>query len=117
LTSSQRRATFGGTVRELRTRKQISLRKFAERVGVSATYLSKIERDEFKPPSREKIKEIADALGQDQDEMLALAEKTAPDLELAILTHPKELAAFLRVARKLSQDEIEDLTAMAKKKQ
>jgi len=115
--SSQRRATFGGTVRELRTRKQISLRKFAERIGISATYLSKIEREEFKPPSRDKIKEIADALGQDYDEMLALADKTAPDLEQAILSHPKQIAAFLRIAKRLGPDDIDALTAQAKKKQ
>ena len=41
--------TFGTTIRDLREAQQISLRKFADKVGISPTYLSKIERDEFPP--------------------------------------------------------------------
>ena len=55
--------SFGGTVRRLREARKIGLRKFAQRVGMSPTYLSKVERDEFNPPSEEKIKAIAKALG------------------------------------------------------
>ena len=45
-------SSFGATVRRLREEKKIGLRKFAQMVGMSPTYLSKVERDEFKPPSR-----------------------------------------------------------------
>lgn len=38
--------TFGDTVRDARMREKITLRKFAEMVGVSPTYISQIERDE-----------------------------------------------------------------------
>ena len=62
---------FGATIRTLREEQQISLRKFAGKVGISPTYLSKIERDEFPPPGEDTVKTIAEALGQDPDEFCA----------------------------------------------
>ena len=41
---------FGTLVREKRTAKGISLRKFAALVGVSATYLSQVEQGNCDPP-------------------------------------------------------------------
>ena len=38
---------FGSLIRKLREEKQIGLRKMAGEIGVSPTYLSKIERNEF----------------------------------------------------------------------
>ena len=78
-------STFGTTVRRLREEKKIGLRKFAQMVGMSPTYLSKVERDEFNPPSEEKIRAIAKALGQDADELLALAGRQACTISSRIL--------------------------------
>lgn len=80
-------SSFGATVRRLRIERKIGLRKFAEMVGMSATYLSKVERDDFKPPSEEKVKAIAQALGQDADELLALAGRLSADLGNIIYRH------------------------------
>jgi transcriptional regulator with XRE-family HTH domain len=52
----------------------------AKKIGVSPTYLSKIERDEFPPPAEDKVKKMAEILGRDQDELLALAGRVASDL-------------------------------------
>ena len=41
---------FGEFVRRAREAKEIGLREMAKMIGVSPTYLSKIERDEFPPP-------------------------------------------------------------------
>jgi transcriptional regulator with XRE-family HTH domain len=43
---------FGEFVRREREAKEIGLREMAKLIGVSPTYLSKVERDEFPPPAR-----------------------------------------------------------------
>jgi DNA-binding XRE family transcriptional regulator len=43
---------FGALVRREREAKEIGLREMAKTIGVSPTYLSKVERDEFPPPRR-----------------------------------------------------------------
>lgn len=102
--------TFGERVRQRREEKKISLRKFAEMVGVSPTYISQIERGEFNPPSQEKIVEMAEILGENVDEMLALANKVPSDLPAIIQKHPKEVATFLRTASNLSPEQWKKLT-------
>lgn len=106
-------ASFGDQVRSLREVKGIGLRRFAERVGMSATYLSKIERGEFLPPSQAKVRAIAVALGQDVDEFLALAGRLPPDLPGIIRKQPREMAAFLRTAQGLPSSRIRQLTDQA----
>jgi transcriptional regulator with XRE-family HTH domain len=101
---------FGRHVRALRADRAVGLRQFARDVGISPTYLSKIERGEFPPPAEDKVVAIADALGQDRDELLALAGRVAADLESVILRHPKELAAFLRSIHALTAEEIRCMT-------
>jgi transcriptional regulator with XRE-family HTH domain len=100
---------FGETVRALREARKIGLRRFAEKVGMSPTYLSKVERDEFAPPAEEKVKRIAEVLGENPDELLALAGRVASDLPEIIRRHPREMATFLRAANGLSAQDIERL--------
>jgi transcriptional regulator with XRE-family HTH domain len=108
--------TFGETVRELRKKKGISLRRFAQKVDMSPTYLSKVERGEFKPPAEEKVMAIASALGEDPDELLALAGRVPSDVQDIIKERPREMASFLRAARKLPPEEINRLTQDAEKR-
>jgi transcriptional regulator with XRE-family HTH domain len=96
---------FGATIRELREERRIGLRQFAKMIEVSATYLSKIERDELPPPAEARVKEIARLLDQDPDELLALAGKVASDLKEIVLRHPRELGALLRSVRITSRQE------------
>lgn len=107
---------FGAAIREWREAKEIGLRRFADLVGMSPTYLSKIERDEFPPPGEEKIKAIARELGKDPDELLALAGRVASDLEQIIQQTPREMATFLRAARGMSPKDIEQLTKQVERK-
>jgi transcriptional regulator with XRE-family HTH domain len=104
---------FGATVRRLREERRIGLRQFARMVGVSATYLSKIERDELPPPAEDRVTEIARLLGQNPDELLALAGKVASDLNEIIRRRPREMASFLREAGSLSEGEFEQLLKRA----
>jgi len=108
---------FGKRIRELREAKKktdpsFSLRRFAQAVGISATYLSKVENYEFPPPASDKIKRMAHLLEVDADVLLALADKLDPALSKIILGQPKALADFLRTARdeKLTEAEIKELT-------
>jgi HTH-type transcriptional regulator, competence development regulator len=66
------RKSFGALVRREREAKEIGLREMAKKIGVSPTYLSKIERDEFDPPAEDKVRKIAEIIGRDPDELLAL---------------------------------------------
>lgn len=102
-------SSFGATVRRLREQKGIGLRKFAQQVAMSPTYLSKVERDEFNPPSEEKVLAIAEALGTDADVLLGLAGRVASDLAGIIQREPRGMATFLRAANGLSSDELTKL--------
>ena len=88
--------TFGALIRQLRTSKGYSVRGFAKEIGVSYTFLSDVERGKKQPPSEEKIILMADALGQNKDELLGLAGKVASDVKEIILQRPKDYAALLR---------------------
>lgn len=106
---------FGERIRTLREQKKaenpaFSLRQFAERVGISATFLSKVERGEFDPPAPDKIKRMAEELGLDADELLALAGRVDPDLNDIIKQQPKEIADFLRTAQGVSAERLRQLT-------
>ncbi len=89
-----------------------SLRRFAQSVGISATFLSKVETGEFAPPAPDKIKKMAELLGLDADELLAQAGRIDPDLEKIIRGQPREVAAFLRTVRDktLSGEKIDCIT-------
>ena len=114
---------FGKRIRELREAKKatdpsFSLRQFAVKVGISATFLSKVETGNFDPPKAENIIKMAKLLDADVDELLALANKVDPDLEEIIRDQPKAMADFLRTAREkgLSAEDIDKLTERIRKK-
>lgn len=67
--------TFGQRLRELRKAKGLSQRALAERVGVSFTYLSKIENGAMQPPRGKTITDLANALETDADELFGMAKK------------------------------------------
>lgn len=108
-------ASFGPAVRARRLEKGLGLRELARKVGMSATYLSKVEREEFKPPAEEKVRAIAEALGDDPDELLALAGKVASDLDHIIRSNAQGMASFLRTAQGLSPAAMRRLTETARK--
>ncbi len=106
---------FGSRVRELRELEKVGLRKFAEKVGMSPTYLSKVERGDFPPPSEAKVKAIAEALGQDPDELLASAGRFPSELAGIIRQQPREMADFLRAADGLTAEKMQQLVEQAKR--
>lgn len=107
---------FGAYVRRNREAKNIGLREMAGFIGVSPTYLSKIERDEFQPPAEDKVRAIAEILGGDVDELLALAGRVSSDLSDIIRKNPREMAALLRTTQGMSAEELARLARQAEKK-
>lgn len=106
---------FGEFVRRERAAKEIGLREMARKIGVSPTYLSKVERDEFPPPAEDKVKAIAEIIGCDVDQLLARAGKVASDLSDIIKRRPVELAELLRTTKGLTAEDIARLTRNARK--
>jgi len=111
---------FGQRIRDLRearkrTDPSFSLRKFATAVGISPTFLSKIETGEFDPPKAEKIITMAELLGIDADELLALAEKVDPELTDIIREKPMAVADFLRTTRGMSAEQLRAITARVRR--
>ena len=103
--------TFGEFVVAKRLEKQISLRKLAELMGVSAPFWSDIEKGRKNPPKLEKLEHLARILALTDEEntlMLDLAGKerdaVAPDIPVYIMENDY-VAAALRTVRDLGADE------------
>src|SRR6476661_5276927 len=109
------RTSFGALVRREREVKEIGLREMAKKIGVSPTYLSKIERDEFPPPAEDKVRKIATIIGCDADELLARADRVSSDLSEIIKRRPVQVAALLRTTKGLTADDLARLARSAQK--
>src|SRR5208282_2146430 len=106
---------FGAFIRREREGKEIGLREMAKMIGVSPTYLSKIERDEFPPPAEDRVRAIAQVIGCDADDLLARAGRVSSDITDIIKRHPVELAALLRTTEGLTTEDITRLVRNAQK--
>lgn len=74
--------TFGDKIKELREQQKLSLRELAKRIGVSAGYLSQLERNRMLVglPSEDNIKKIARILYTDETELILLADKLPSEI-------------------------------------
>lgn len=104
---------FGDFLQKKRTEKEITLRKMAEMIGITAPYLTDIEKDRRNPPEMEKLETIARILNLSDEEkaiMFDLAGKkrnsVAPDLPEYIMERDY-VSAALRTARDLDASEQE----------
>jgi transcriptional regulator with XRE-family HTH domain len=100
---------FGDFVRAQRRLAQVSLRNLARMSGVSDSYLSQIERGNYRP-SPQVVKALAQAFGLKPEQLYTMlgfmdgdAAQTAPSVEQAIQLDPKLQApqkeALIRVYR------------------
>ena len=93
--------TYGQYIRQQRELlkaddRRYSVRQVAQRIGLEAAYLSKIERDEVAPPSEAKVRALAEDMGEDSDVMLAMAGKVSSDLLEIIRKRPKLFGDLIR---------------------
>lgn len=100
---------LGGVIRDLRTSKNIGLRTLAKTVGISATYLSQIERGEVPRPAYDKIEALAKALGEDPMAFLEMGSDTKGFKNLVDQIPPDLKPVFLRTLRKFSSKDIKDI--------
>lgn len=106
-------ANFGEFISKKRVEKQITLRKMADMLGVSAPFLTDVEKDRRNPLDMEKLNLLADILDLSKEEnelMLNLAGRkrnaVAPDLPEYIMERDY-VSAALRTARDLGAGEEE----------
>ena len=111
---SQRKLTFGQTLREARIARGHTLRGFAAAVGVSPTYLSQVEQDNVDPPTAERVRTMADLLGATPDEWIALAGRLPEDLPDIIRKQPTAMPELLRAASGLTPRQLAELVDRAR---
>jgi len=90
---------FGNRLRAMRTAKGLSQRALGERVGVSFTYISKVENGKLDfgdYPSEDLIRRLAAALDTDKEELLLMAEKIPEAIRRRFFERPD---AFRLIAR------------------
>ncbi len=109
--------TLGERIRRKRGELKLGLRETAGKVGISPTYLSRIETmDEKTPPAEEVIRKLASMLNDDFDQLMQLAGRVPEDVEKVITADPT-MPAFLRTAReqKLSGEQLTKIVQDHKK--
>ena len=95
---------FGKHIRQWREERGVGLRRFAKAIGVSPTFVSKMERGTGLLPGEETIRKMAAFFDMNPDELLALADKVAADV-LAIIIKQPAYARFLRAHAHLTKDQ------------
>ena len=71
---------FGQTVRVHRNAKGFGLNEFAERLGVSPAYWSRVEREQENPPRDDLVERVAAILEVKLDDLFCEAGRLPPDL-------------------------------------
>lgn len=115
MTKKPQPKTFGQALRDKRLEKGFSLRKFAQLVGVSPTYLSQVEQSNVDPPTADRVKRMAEILGEDVDEWTSLAGRLTEDLPGIIHEEPKGVPDLLRAVRGMTADQLRKLREEAER--
>ena len=106
---------FGERVRELRLQKKLTQRELAEQLGVSFTYISKVENEKLHfgdYPSEKFIHRLAEVLEADENQLLLLADKVPAMIRQRIREKPE---AFL-ILSKADDKTLDKAVKVAKKK-
>ena len=83
---------FGDRVRQLRTSRNILQSELADTMGVSVSYISKVENEKLHfgdYPSEKFIHKLASELEADEDELLLLADKVPASILKRIQQRPE----------------------------
>lgn len=114
---------FGEFLQGKRTEKQITLRKMAEMIGITAPYLTDIEKGRRNPPEMDKLELISQILMLNDEEKTTMFDlvgkkrnSVAPDLPDYIMEHDY-VSAALRTARDLDASEADWLKFVEELKQ
>jgi transcriptional regulator with XRE-family HTH domain len=107
---------FGAFIRKEREAKGISLRDLAKRIGVSPTFLSKVETEDWKP-KEDKLRKIAEIIECNGDELVARAGRVPSDLADIIKQHGArpELEVLLRTTKRFTSEDMSKLVQQARR--
>lgn len=86
---------FGAVLRELRTKTGIGIKSLAPQLGVTYTYLSKLENGEV-GPSEGFVDRVARYFKHDRDNLLLSAGKVPPEVLKILQENPDKAVKFLR---------------------
>src|SRR5437867_3664713 len=86
---------FGQLLRQLRTKTGIGIKRLAPELGVSYSYLSKLENNEI-GPSEDLVNRVAKYFEFDQDRLLISAGKVPPEVLEILQEHPHDAVELLR---------------------
>lgn len=102
---------FGYTLKTMRKAAGISLRGLAKQIGVSAAYISQVERGSLPPPTFKRLQDIASVLHVPVSSLVNLTDRVSPALIDYINSIP-EITNFLLTAQKyaLKNDDFQLLT-------
>jgi transcriptional regulator with XRE-family HTH domain len=86
---------FGAILRDLRIKAGIGIKRLAPELGVSYTYVSKLENNEIMP-SAELVERVARYFDCDPDHLLLSAGKVPREILEILRRNPDEALEFLR---------------------
>jgi nitrogen PTS system EIIA component len=102
--------SFGTTLRVLRLQSGLGLRDLARRLGVSSTYLSRIENDIDPVPTPARLAHIARELGVSATTLIELGRRVSPLLSEYVEQVPEAGSLFADLAlRKLAACELAEI--------
>lgn len=111
-----KREKLGERLKRIRQARELGLRETAAMVGISSTYLSRIENCQDPTPPKEKvIRDLAAVLEDDFDQLMRLAGRVPEDVQKVLRADP-QMATFLRTARQQKVSGTELLEMLARKK-
>ena len=86
---------FGEILRDLRAKTGVGIKRLAPELGITYSYLSKLENGEI-APSQELVERVADYFDYDSDRLLISAGKIPGEIVQILQQHPDEALDFLR---------------------
>ena len=116
MTVKHKETTFGSYIKTLRLNRGLGLRELARQLGISAPYLSDLEKDKRAAPRMSLIRAIKKILAADSEIIYDLAGKSrntiASDIEHLLIAKP-EIVSLLRSANffSLSKQQILEIKA------
>ncbi|CAN0447886.1 unnamed protein product, partial [Ectocarpus fasciculatus] len=97
--------TFGDYIREQRKACGLSLRAACTDLGISASYLSRLEANLAPPPSGPKLKRLAEVYEADVHRMIELAK----DRGHQVMAEDSDVAPAIRAFYRLAQDKTPEI--------
>jgi len=86
---------FGKTLKQLRTKRGVSIKKLAPEIGLNYTYISKLENSKVMP-SPKVINKLSRYFNYSTDELMLMAGKIPSDIQEILKNNPKEALNILR---------------------